>query len=263
MDSSRSGAFSANELILTINLAGKSGVRLRFYHKEFGDEDHSLPNSFQGSTPGDGVAVSADGTTWYKVKGLTSADGIGSAWKLFEVNLDAAAAAAGIAYNETFKIKFQQYDNYPIPTDGFAFDEIAVESADNGGGGNLLPQETELIALINQQRLQNNLPPLRQSDALCAAARRHSVDMAQNDFLSHTGSDGSSPWDRMRQAGYQLSAGGENVGAGFPTATDMVNGWMNSPGHRANILGSFCDLGVGYATGSSYGAYWTLDLGCQ
>lgn len=269
MDSSRNGMYSLNELILTVDLSGKSGVVLSFYHKEFGDEDHFLPAVFSRSANGDGVAISADGVAWFKVQGLTSAEGATGAWKKYEVDLDAAAADAGISYNGSFKIKFQQYDNYPIPSDGFALDDITVGLKQPGPGpgprDDLLVQEKELITLINQQRAQYNLAPFQTSTALCDAARRHSDDMAQNNFLSHTGSDGSSPWDRMADAGYYLTTAGENVGAGYPTAADMVNGWMSSSGHRANILGNFCDLGVGYAYSatSTYRYYWTLDLACQ
>ncbi len=132
-------------------------------------------------------------------------------------------------------------------------------------GGDLLPQEQDLFALINQQRALNNLPPFKPSSALNAAARNHSTDMARKDFMSHTGSNGSTPWDRILAAGYNFTTAAENVGAGYPIAADMVNGWMNSSGHRANILSNECDMGVGYAYSaqSTYGHYWTLDLGCK
>jgi uncharacterized protein YkwD len=272
MDSASSGSYGLNELVLTIDLTGQSGIVLSFYHKEFRDEDHAMPSSFLNSCNGDGVAVSADGRTWYRVQGLTGADGIGSDWRRYQVDLDAATAAAGIAYNSTFKIKFQQYDNYPIGTDGFAFDEIEVaagqpaEPPADPGQDDLAAQERELVELINQERAKLGLAALQVHDGLVAAARRHSTDMAQNNFLSHTGSDGSSPWDRMRDAGYQLTYGGENVAAGYPTARGVVDGWLNSPGHRDNMLNpNFCEMGVGYAYGpnSSYGHYWTLTLGCR
>jgi uncharacterized protein YkwD len=265
MDSAQT-VYSLNELTLTIDLTGKDRVLVSLYHKEFGDEDHPLPAVFMGSANGDGVSISEDGATWYRVQGLTVYDGVSSAWKRYEVDLDAAAASAGIDYNGSFKIKFQQYDNGPVPTDGFAWDEISV-APDDGGSDDptLLPEESELIRLINEARAQNNLSALRSVAALNTAARRHSNDMAQKNFMSHTGSDGSSPWDRMVQVGYHMTAGGENVGAGYSTPAAMFNGWMSSAGHRANILRNFCDMGVGYAYSgsSSYGHYWTLDLGCQ
>ncbi|MBT8368887.1 MAG: CAP domain-containing protein [Deltaproteobacteria bacterium] len=269
MDSATPGSYSLNELILTIDLAFQTGVKLSFYHKEFQDENHNMPVSFTGSAQGDGIAISADGVAWYTVQGLTATDGISSNWRKFEIDLDAAIADAGISYTDAFKIKFQQYDNYPISTDGFAFDDVMLDVApptDPGNQNNLLPQELELITLINQQRQTYGLAPLRTDTALVSAARRHSLDMAQNNVFSHTGSDGSTPWSRMRDAGYNLGYGGENIAAGYPTPAGVLNGWMNSQGHRDNMLSpNFCDLGVGYAFGerSSYGRYWTLDLGCQ
>jgi uncharacterized protein YkwD len=269
MDSATSGIYSLNELILTIDLAVQTGVQLSFYHKEFQDENHNMPASFSGSAHGDGIAISADGVNWYTVQGLTVTDGISSSWRKFEIDLDAAITGAGISYSDAFKIKFQQYDNYPIGTDGFAFDEVVLDVApptDPNNQNNILSQELELMALINQLRQNYGLAPLRTNIALVNAARRHSLDMAQNNIFSHTGSDGSSPWDRIREAGYKLGYGGENIAAGYPTPAGVLNGWLNSPGHRDSMLApGFCDLGVGYAFGdqSNYGRYWTLDLGCQ
>jgi hypothetical protein len=132
MDSSQYWSFGLNELVLNINLAGQSGVMLRFDHKEFNDDGYTMPSSFDGSNNSDGVAISADGNTWYKVQGLTVAEGTSSSWQCFDVDLDAAVQAAGISYNGAFKIKFQQYGRNPIVSttfpfsDGFAFDNIEV-----------------------------------------------------------------------------------------------------------------------------------------
>ena len=132
MDSSHYMNLSLNELVLSINLASQSGVTLHFYHKHFNDDSNVMPSSFTGSHNSDGVAISDDGATWYKVQGLTGADGISSVWQCYEVDLDAAAMAAGISYNSAFKIKFQQYGKDPIVSstfpfsDGFAFDDIEV-----------------------------------------------------------------------------------------------------------------------------------------
>ncbi len=267
MDSGTRGTSSLNELILTIDLAGQSNVKLGFYHKEFNDEDHVMPARFTGSHFSDGVAISADGSAWHKVQGLTRSDGISATWQRFEIDLDTAIATTGISFNSTFRVKFQQYDNYPVGTDGFAFDDIQLDVSQPGNSGtDLSRQEQETIKLVNEQRTLFGLAPLVHNSALHAAARRHSQDMAQNNFMSHAGSDGSSPWDRMRDAGYRLMRGGENVAAGYSTPAATVDGWMNSPGHRANILSTgFCDLGVGYAYNDSatYRHYWTLALGCQ
>lgn len=123
---------------------------------------------------------------------------------------------------------------------------------------------SQVIALTNEYRAQNGCAPLKNSELLAAAAQRHSNDMASNNFVDHTGSDGSSPWYRIQAAGYVFSEAAENVAAGHPSPEDVVEGWMDSPGHRANILD--CDLmeiGVGYSQSdtATYVHYWTQDFG--
>ncbi len=266
MDSPRQGVSGLSELILTVDLSGKAGVLLAFKHKGFGIEDHVLPNTFTGSLNGDGVSISSDGITWYKIQGLTTGEGATSVWKKYSIDLSSTALSAGIPLTSALRIKFQKTTSASIPSSGAAFDEISLTTAVQPpppAQDQLLPQEAELISLVNQQRGQNGLPPLQTSLALSEAARRHSNDMATNNVFSHTGSDGSSPWDRIRDTGYRLTTGGETVGGGYGMPADMVNGWMNSPGHRAILLGSYCDVGAGYATGGSYGYYWTMDFGCQ
>jgi hypothetical protein len=88
--------------------------------------------------------------------------------------------------------------------------------------------------------------------------------MAQQNYFSHTSLDGRSAGTRISQAGYSWNTYGENIAAGYTTPEAVVAGWMNSSGHRANILrSSFCDIGVGYAysASSSYGRYWTQNFG--
>lgn len=126
------------------------------------------------------------------------------------------------------------------------------------------PVEQEVTELVNMEREIENLHPLVWDDALGAAARGHSADMAQRNYFSHTSLDGRLFHQRITAAGYAYSTCGENIAAGYSNAQAVMNGWMNSPGHRANILGSgFCDIGVGYAFGSAstYGHYWTQDFG--
>jgi hypothetical protein len=124
MDSSASNVYSRNELTLTIDLEGKQGIVLSFWAKEFGDEAHAPPsNPFSGGANFDGVAVSTDGTNWYEVHSLRS---LTSSYAQQTVDLDAAIAARGLAYTKTFKIRFNQYDNYSITTDGIAIDDIRI-----------------------------------------------------------------------------------------------------------------------------------------
>jgi len=126
MDREDNSGYTLNEAVLTIDLAGRSDVTLDFWHKDLGDEYHSMPSSFSDHCNGDGVAISADGSTWYRVDSLASGT---SAYTVHSIDLDSAIAGAGISYNGAFKIKFQQYDNGPIvytSGDGFAFDDIAI-----------------------------------------------------------------------------------------------------------------------------------------
>jgi uncharacterized protein YkwD len=130
--------------------------------------------------------------------------------------------------------------------------------------------EDQVVQLINLQRAQAGCPALQVVPELSLAARQHSEDMATNDFFSHTGSDGSRPWDRMQQAGYNWSTAAENIAGAAGTPADVVALWMNSPSHRANILDcGLRDTGLGFAqlvndTGSvNYHTYWTEVFGSR
>jgi uncharacterized protein YkwD len=94
---------------------------------------------------------------------------------------------------------------------------------------------------------------------LTKAAQDHSKDMASHRNMSHTGSDGSSPDDRITRAGYSWSSYGENVAYGYSTPEKVMAAWMSSPGHKRNILDcSFKEIGIGLAQPNSY---WTQDFG--
>jgi hypothetical protein len=126
MDSSSDGYYSRNEATLTLNLAGESGLALRFWAKHFSDEPHGPPPApFTNGADFDGVAISADGTNWYEVQPLRGS-AISRNWMMFNVDLDAAIAARGLSYTSVFKIRFNQYDNYRIATDGIAIDDVQV-----------------------------------------------------------------------------------------------------------------------------------------
>ncbi len=128
-----------------------------------------------------------------------------------------------------------------------------------------LANEQEIQRLINKERVNYGLPPYTLVDALTQAARRHANDMADNDFTSHTGSDGSSGGDRMRDAGYDWLYWAEIIGWGFGgNPASMFDWWMNSPIHHDMILHpTLEDLGVGYAynASSTYKHYWTVNFG--
>jgi uncharacterized protein YkwD len=125
------------------------------------------------------------------------------------------------------------------------------------------PAVTEVVRLVNVARSDAGCSPLRVDSRLAAAARLHSEDMAARSYFDHTSLDGRSPWDRMRAQGY-TNGSGENIAAGYSTPAAVMTGWMNSSGHRANILNcssKAIGVGIGRRSGSTYGIYWTQDFG--
>jgi uncharacterized protein YkwD len=125
-----------------------------------------------------------------------------------------------------------------------------------------------VIVLINQERAKSNCPALVAEAILMRVAQAHSQDMAANDFFDHTGSDGRDPFQRMHEAGYDYRTAAENVAAGVKTPAEVVALWMDSPGHRANMLNcAFRETGVGYAADPGdklmYEHYWTQVFGVR
>ncbi|MFV0257110.1 MAG: CAP domain-containing protein, partial [Acidimicrobiales bacterium] len=119
-----------------------------------------------------------------------------------------------------------------------------------------------VLELTNAERRKAGCGDLTWNATLSQVATAHSVDMRDRNYFSHTGADGRSPFQRITDSGYAYSRAAENIAAGQPTATSVVQAWMDSPGHRANILNcSLTELGVGLAEGGSYGTYWTQVFG--
>ncbi|MFI2778993.1 CAP domain-containing protein [Streptomyces sp. ALB3] len=120
--------------------------------------------------------------------------------------------------------------------------------------------QAAVLALVNQERAKVGCSPVTTSSSLTALAQDFSEDMAARGFFGHTDPDGATPWDRAAAAGVQ-GLGGENIARGQAGAQAVMDAWMNSDGHRANILN--CDyktLGVGVHLGSG-GPWWTQDFG--
>jgi uncharacterized protein YkwD len=90
--------------------------------------------------------------------------------------------------------------------------------------------------LVNTYRKEKGLKPLKLQPALTEAARAHARDLAKWDRISHFGSDGSNPWDRVKRAGYNAKLAAENVGTGQITIDEVMKGWQASPGHNRNLL---------------------------
>jgi uncharacterized protein YkwD len=115
--------------------------------------------------------------------------------------------------------------------------------------------EQQTVDLINARRAAMGLGALRVDLALTSAARRHSNDIGPTGLCQHNGTDGSSPWDRIAQAGYGGSAMGEVVGCGFTTAQGVVDGWWGSPGHYAILTDPGAnDLGCAWYVNPTNGA---------
>lgn len=141
------------------------------------------------------------------------------------------------------------------PAEPAASTEPAAPQASQAPSG---PQ-AEVLALVNTERAAAGCPALTVNAKLTKVAQDHSADMAAHSNMSHTGSDGSDPGQRITRAGYEWRTYGENVAYGYSTAAKVMEGWMNSPGHKRNILDcSFKEIGIGLA---QPGQYWTQDFG--
>ncbi|CEG38769.1 CAP domain [Plasmopara halstedii] len=124
--------------------------------------------------------------------------------------------------------------------------------------------QADLLKAVNRERAAYKLPPLCLNIKLKEAAQGHSNDMAFKNYMSHQGSDGSTMSQRLQEKHYDSTAAGENVAAGHNSVDKVMEAWMNSPGHRANILREkFTMFGCGYAydSNSMYKIYWTQNFG--
>lgn len=128
--------------------------------------------------------------------------------------------------------------------------------------GQLNAFEKKVVDLTNQERVKAGLSPLKADNAtLSRMARDKSADMRDKNYFDHQSPTYGSPFDMMKKYGITYRAAGENIAAGQKTPEEVVNGWMNSPGHRANILNAnYTTIGVGYVSGGSYGSYWTQEF---
>ncbi|WP_340384557.1 CAP domain-containing protein [Streptomyces sp. SS7] len=158
-----------------------------------------------------------------------------------------------------------------------AFTHVALAQATDARGGltywtalwasplttdGLARTTAEVVELTNRERTRSGLRPLAVDPLLTRAAQAHCADMVARAFYSHTSPDGTQPWDRAAAAGSTRRTIGENIACGQRSAAEVVEGWMNSPGHRANILkAAFTHIGVGYTGGGPSGTYWTQLFG--
>ena len=118
--------------------------------------------------------------------------------------------------------------------------------------------EKEVLALVNSVRAENGLNALSWAEDVANVARAHSSDMINRSFFSHTNPDGLSPFDRLRNSGISCGTAAENIAYGQRSASEVMNSWMNSSGHRANILNkNVTEIGVGAIKNKNGTIYWT------
>jgi uncharacterized protein YkwD len=125
-------------------------------------------------------------------------------------------------------------------------------------------QENEVVRLTNAQRVKGGCDPLKHDARLRRAAFGHSADMAENDYFDHDSPDGRDMADRIRATGFTGSAMAENIAMGQRSAAEVVQGWMNSDGHRQNIMNcSYTLIGVGAAKDAQGQIYWTQNFAAR
>ena len=118
--------------------------------------------------------------------------------------------------------------------------------------------------LINAYRKEKGLKPLKLNAALTEAAKAHSKDLAKWDRISHYGSDGSNPWDRVKRVGYNAKVAAENVGTGQASIDEVMKGWKASPGHNKNLLlADAHEMGIALVQDprTEFKTFWTLVVG--
>lgn len=118
-------------------------------------------------------------------------------------------------------------------------------------------QAQEVLKLVNQERQKQGLKALTLNTKLTSVANMKAKDMADKNYFSHTSPTYGSPFQMLQNYGVTYTSAGENIAAGQRTSQEVMNSWLNSSGHRANILNKdYTQLGVGYHKGGSYGTYW-------
>lgn len=145
----------------------------------------------------------------------------------------------------------------PAPTPKPSVPEIAPEESVEQGEQNASVSaiEQEVLNLTNIERQKAGLAPLAIDDKLMNSAREKSKDMSKNNYFSHTSPTYGSPFDQMKAFGVTYRSAAENIASGQRSAEEVVRAWMNSPGHRQNILtANFTHIGIGY---DASGNYWT------
>mgnify|MGYP003292417628 CR=1 FL=1 len=155
-------------------------------------------------------------------------------------------------------------DKIYIPDGSHGLHTAEHSESDSIGKGNATAATTEIPAqaeailnLVNAERAKQGLNALKLSDKLTSIANTKAQDMGVNNYFSHTSPTYGSPFEMLQHFGVTYKSAGENIAAGQRSPDEVMQAWMNSSGHRANILNkNFTMLGVGYYKGGSYGTEW-------
>jgi hypothetical protein len=203
------------------------------------------------------VSVGGSVLTRFRAEGLASETVVqlaevyrhSGAWKLRAIGQGYADGLAGLARD--FGVTVDDDDD-----DGGG--ARSATTAPSPGGGLL----HEVVTATNAERARFGLAALTPEPRLAAAAQAHARDMVARRFFSHDSPDGRSVADRVLAVGYAYRVVAENIAAGQQTAAEVVDGWMNSPGHRANILSrDVAQIGIGFAVGGEYRTMWVQVFG--
>lgn len=156
-------------------------------------------------------------------------------------------------------LKRMVLEGVQLPQTGTTSGQPEASENPSGNGGQTAQtgsEAQEVLRLVNEQREKNGLAALTLSDKLCELATLKAEDMAANNYFDHTSPTYGTPFDMLKQFGVSYRSAGENIAAGQSTPEKVMQDWMSSAGHRANILSvSYTELGVGVAVGPR-GTYW-------
>lgn len=146
----------------------------------------------------------------------------------------------------------------PVPTKPAAPAPAPVKPAPTAPApASLGAYENQVVSLVNQERAKAGLSPLKINTKLTGVAERKAEDLRDKNYFAHNSPTYGSPFDMMKQFGITYTAAGENIAKGQRTPAEVMNGWMNSPGHKANIMNAnYTEIGVGYVTDSNGTTYW-------
>ena len=154
------------------------------------------------------------------------------------------------------KVDLPDHDHGTSTNNNSSNDEIEsgsnkIEEVDSSS------EALEVLRLVNIERKKQGLNELILNHTLNGISTKKAEDMRDNNYFSHQSATYGSPFEMLQRFGVHYQSAGENIAAGQKNAQQVMNDWMNSSGHRANILNkNYTELGVGYVTGGSYGTYW-------